>query len=158
MLTFRNATAGDLLLYFDWANDKEVRQQSYQTDPISLKQHSDWFLKKISDPECIMLLFEDKEKNAVGQIRFQKENEDVYIIGISLAKEQRGKGYAAELLKQSSDYFLQLKPAKIIHAFIKKENIASIRSFANAGFMPSEEISDDEKSVLYTKQQLNENS
>ncbi len=158
MLTFRKATAADMLLYFEWANDEEVRQQSFQSNPISLEGHKKWFTDKISDPDCIMLLFEDDHNIPVGQIRFQKQDESGYVIGISIDKSCRGKGYAVMLLQQSSDYFLKLHPDMMIYAFIKKENIASVRSFANAGFSLNETLFTDEKSVLYTKQIKNENS
>lgn len=154
MLTFRKATEADMVLYFGWANDEEVRQQSYQSNLINLETHKQWFTERINDDDCIMLLFEDKNKNPVGQIRFQKQDESGYVIGISVDKSYRGKGYAVMLFQKSSDYFLRLYPDKIIYAFIKRGNIATLKSIENAGFTLSAGLLTDEKSVFYTKQKM----
>jgi spore coat polysaccharide biosynthesis protein SpsF len=152
MLTFRKADMMDMLLYFEWANDDEVRKQSYQTDAIDLEHHKEWFNKKINDANCLMLLFENEDKLPVGQVRFQKEDEELYVIGISLAKEFRGKGLATKLLQTASDHFLQLNPGKTIYAYIKEDNEGSIRSFIKAGFVFARSvIIAGKESVLYLK-------
>ncbi len=152
MLSFRKAAADDVMLYFKWANDAEVRRQSYQTETISLEQHKKWFDKKINDTNCLLLVFENEEKLPVGQIRFQKETEEIDIIGISLANEFRGKGYATQLLQMASDYFLKLYPGKIIYAYIKNDNAGSIKSFRKANFVFEKNINiNGTESVLYVK-------
>ena len=159
MLTYRKATEADMLLYFEWANDEEVRKQSYQTDKINMDQHQEWFNKKTSDNDCLMLVFENEDKFPVGQTRFQKENEEVYVIGISLAKEFRGKGLAAEILQMSSDHFLKLYPGKTINAYIKEDNAGSIKAFVKAGFVFAEKlVIEGKESVLYIKLKADENS
>jgi RimJ/RimL family protein N-acetyltransferase len=153
MVTFRKANVSDLLLYFEWSNDADVREQSFQNDIISLDNHTTWFNNKLLDSNCVMLVFENELKIPIGQIRFQKENDSAFVIGISVAKEQRGKGYASILLTQSSNYFLEENPEKIINAYIKENNIGSILSFKKAGFsLANELIIEGNKSVLYTKQ------
>jgi RimJ/RimL family protein N-acetyltransferase len=153
MVTFRKANVSDLLLYFEWTNDADVREQSFQNDIISLDNHTTWFNNKLLDSNCVMLVFENELKIPIGQIRFQKENDSAFVIGISVAKEQRGKGYASILLTQSSNYFLEENPEKIINAYIKENNIGSILSFKKAGFsLANELIIEGNKSVLYTKQ------
>jgi RimJ/RimL family protein N-acetyltransferase len=153
MVTFRKANVSDLLLYFEWTNDADVREQSFQNNVISLDNHTTWFNNKLLDSNCVMLVFENELKIPIGQIRFQKENDSAFVIGISVAKEQRGKGYASILLTQSSNYFLEENPEKIINAYIKENNIGSILSFKKAGFsLANELIIEGNKSVLYTKQ------
>jgi RimJ/RimL family protein N-acetyltransferase len=152
MLSFRKAAADDVMLYFKWANDAEVRRQSYQTETISLDQHKKWFDKKINDTNCLLLVFENEEKLPVGQIRFQKETAEIDVIGISLANEYRGKGYAAQLLQMASDYFLKLYPGKTIYAYIKNDNAGSIKSFSKANFVFEKNINiNGTESVLYVK-------
>ena len=158
MLTCRKAEEADVLLYYEWTNDAEVRKQSFQSGEISLEDHKDWFYKKIHDDNCLMLLFENENKEAIGQVRFQKEDNEGYVIGISVAAASRNKGFAAKLLLMASDYFLQQFPAQKIYAYIKETNTGSVRSFKNAGFIFSNElIIAGNKSVLYTKTNNNEN-
>jgi RimJ/RimL family protein N-acetyltransferase len=159
MLSFRKATQADMMLYLEWANDEDVRKQSYQTGTISLEDHTEWFLKKINDSNCLMLLFENEAKVPVGQVRFQKENEKVYVIGISLAKEFRGKGLAGAILVMASDHFFEIFPENSIYAYIKISNIESLRSFAKAGFVFANNVMiKNSESVLYIKYKENEDS
>lgn len=134
MLKHRKATIGDALLYHKWANEKEVRSSSFQSGEISLEDHMKWFEKKISDPACIMLLFEGDDQMPAGQVRLQAEEEDSYVIGISVDAAHRGKGYASAMLLAASEYFFGLHPQGKIHAYIKQDNFASVRAFENAGY------------------------
>lgn len=152
ILSFRKATQADMMLYFEWANDEGVRKQSYQTGAISLEDHKKWFLKKMNDSNCLMLLFENEAKVPVGQVRFQKENEKVYVIGISLAKEFRGKGLAGAILVMASDHFFEIYPETSIYAYIKLTNTESVRSFVKAGFVFAKNVmKENNESVLYIK-------
>lgn len=134
MITFRKATIADMKLYFDWANDEEVRQRSYQSEPIDWTNHQKWFSSKLEDKSCMLLIFQDEEQRNIGQVRIQLKNENEAIIGISVAENQRGKGYARVMIQQASDEFLIKYPKGIIHAYIKQENKGSKRAFELAGF------------------------
>ena len=39
----RKAVSVDAALYFEWANDAEVRANSFQTAPIEWNNHVQWF-------------------------------------------------------------------------------------------------------------------
>ncbi len=134
MLTFRNATIADTNLYFDWANDPDVREQSYSSNPIDLESHGKWFKSKLEDSSCLMLVFQNEENLNIGQVRIQKENINEALIGISIAVEHRGKSYAKEMLKIASDYFLDSNEDFKLNAFIKMKNLSSKYAFEKAGF------------------------
>ncbi|MBS1627771.1 MAG: GNAT family N-acetyltransferase [Bacteroidetes bacterium] len=135
-LSYRQPTIDDVRLYFDWANDAEVRKQSFSSNEIDFVNHCKWFISKIADPNCMMLIFQEVNKNKeVGQIRITKQEEKSAVIGISVGSEFRGKGYAREMLMLASDLFLKNNPTFIIHAYIKKENFKSKKSFEGAGFI-----------------------
>lgn len=159
MLSFRKATHADMMLYFEWANDEDVRRQSYHSDTISLESHKEWYYKKINDGNSLMLLFENEARVPVGQVRFQKENEKVYVIGISVAKEFRGKGLAGTILLMASDHFLTIFPGITIYAYIKIANTQSVRSFTKAGFVFAKNvIIENSESVLLIKYKENADS
>lgn len=134
MLSFRKATLADTKLYFDWANDSSVREQSYNSNAIDFENHKKWFESKLEDVSCMMLLFQNEEKSNVGQIRIQKENQNQALIGISIAVEHRGKGLAKEMLLLASDYFLVNNKEYLINAYIKEQNKSSKQAFEKAGF------------------------
>ena len=128
MLNFRKPSIADSDLYFEWANDKDVRYFSYQEKPISYEEHSEWFARQLKNPDCFFYLFESVENNAVGQVRIEKKN-DVTVIGVSVSKQERGKGYATILIKMASDNFLSLHTDQTLNAYIMQRNLISYKSF-----------------------------
>ena len=134
MLQFRKASIDDMHLYYEWANDKLVRDYSYNSDTIDLQKHENWFKQKLIDPECLMLVFYNDLAENIGQVRFQKQNEKSAVIGVSIDQRQRGKGYSKKILKIASDFYLELYKEIEIEAYIKKNNTFSIQSFEGSGF------------------------
>jgi RimJ/RimL family protein N-acetyltransferase len=57
------------------------------------------------------------------------------MIGITVAPSFRGKGLASRLLKKSCDKFISTTHRNKIYAYIKNDNIPSIKSFERAGFV-----------------------
>jgi RimJ/RimL family protein N-acetyltransferase len=133
-ISFRKANENDMLLYFDWTNDASVRENSYQTEPISLENHQNWFESKIKDANCFMVVFENHIGSPIGQVRIQKQDDKTAVIGISNDANHRGKGYASRMIAMASDEFLQQFPEIQISAYIKLENQASKKAFEKAGY------------------------
>ena len=119
MLSFRKATLADDTLYFEWTNDPDVREQSYNSNPINLESHRIWFKSKLEESSCLMLVFQNEENLDIGQVRIQKEDKNEALIGISVARGHRGKSYAKKMLQIASDYFLDTHNGYKLSAFIK---------------------------------------
>lgn len=134
MLIFRTADASDVRLYFDWANDPGVREQSYHSAKIDFESHKKWFDARLEDESCLMLVFQNENKMDIGQVRIQKDKEKEATIGISVAAANRGNGHAKDMLKLASDYFLESHPDFTVNAYIKQENLSSKYAFEKAGF------------------------
>lgn len=131
---FRFAELSDADLYYRWANDAIVRQNSFNSSKISYQQHIDWFSHKLKCSDCFFYLFLNEENIPVGQVRIDKSNNEV-VIGISIDEAYRGKGLGVQLLNQASTDYLHKFPKAEIIAYIKEENIASIHQFSKAGFI-----------------------
>jgi RimJ/RimL family protein N-acetyltransferase len=134
-LVYRKANEKDVMLYFDWTNDASVRENSYQSAPISLENHQNWFHSKISDENCMMVVFENHIGTPIGQVRIQRQNDTTAVIGISNDKNHRGKGYASQMIAMASDEFLKQYPQIQISAYVKLENQASKKAFEKAGYV-----------------------
>ena len=132
-LHFRFAKNEDVDLYFDWANDEIVRQNSFKQEPINYENHVKWFHSKVDSNSSYLYLFLNMNNEAVGQVRIEKSSEET-IIGISIDKNHRGKSLGVEMLQQASSNFFETNPREIINAYIKQENIASYMIFQKAGF------------------------
>lgn len=157
MIKFRKAKIEDSKIYFDWANDTTVREQSYNSNAIVWGNHNNWFTAKMNDTTCLMLVFQDEQNNNIGQVRIQKENDTNALIGLSVDSEHRGKGYAKEMLQSASDFFLMENPYFCIDAYIKEQNLNSKFAFEKAGFQfLGMTICEGYKSFHYIKR-INEN-
>ena len=149
----RKATIDDLGLYFNWANDDDVREQSFNTSKIEFEDHKGWFENRIKDRDCFMLILENDNNLPIGQVRFQNHRQNhKSVISISIDKKYRGLGYAPKMLEQACDLFFQTFPGFTIEAYIKETNKASVNSFVNTGFQYSKSLEHHgSNSVLYIK-------
>jgi RimJ/RimL family protein N-acetyltransferase len=153
-INIRKANETDLMLYFDWTNDEEVRKQSFNSDPIALENHEKWFHKKLADPNCLMLVFEDSHQKPIGQVRFEDNAEQkTSVIGVSLDKHFRGQKLGDKILALASTYFFKENPEyTTIQAFIKTDNQGSINAFSKANFSFEKSLDyQGIEAVLYTK-------
>lgn len=130
--SLRLATATDVLLYFEWANDPDVRKMSFDGNSIPIDAHRIWFARKLESPDVLMLVLE--APTPVGQIRFDVAN-DVALIGFSLAGRARGRGLGSYLLRQGCQHLHARFPdVRTARGLVKAANIASRRAFEAAGF------------------------
>ncbi|MBO0949574.1 GNAT family N-acetyltransferase [Fibrella forsythiae] len=135
----RVATAADVRLYFDWANDPDTRRQSFHSAPILWENHEAWFAGKIVDPNALLLVFETDEHEPVGQVRFDRQTDGEVIVGISVDKAFRGRGLASLLIQQACEACRKKWGNVPISAYIRPDNQPSIRAFERAGFTDSHE-------------------
>jgi len=131
LLTCRKVAKRDLETIFEWSNDVLVRTNSYNSEEISIENHTKWFLNKIKDKNVLFLIIQIN-KIPAGLVRF--EILDNYsVVGILVSKKYRGQKLSVNFLKLAiNEYFNTFK--KPIHAYIKEENKASVKTFINAGF------------------------
>lgn len=138
-LTMECATKTDALLYFQWANDVEVRKNSFQSEPIRYDDHIEWFSRKLVDPDCRFYLFKNEKSEATGQVRISKTDAEI-IVGISIDSKHRGRGYGSKMLRMACQDYFDTKHVNEITAFIKEGNISSLIIFKRIGFVESEKI------------------
>lgn len=133
-LTLRKAEIGDMERIYQLSNEPEVRKNSFQTGLISFPEHEKWFKTKLTDENCIFLLFE-VENELGAQIRFEIEDE-MAIISISISEKYRGVGIGDILIREAINFLKDLK-VKLVRAYIKKGNRVSSKVFEKAGFKPT---------------------
>jgi len=155
-INFRLAKASDMLLYFEWANDPEARQNAIHPEPIPLDTHKRWFSKKIAAEDTILYYFEYQNK-PLGRFRFDI-GEDRYIISYSVDKDFRGRGFGELIVKKALEeislYFD--KERYFIYAEVKTDNIASQKVFEHLGFQLTSKKNYTEQVAVfcYEKRQL----
>lgn len=132
-LSFRMADKNDVMLYFNWANDSEVRANSYKIESIEYEDHCRWFFAKLASGNCFFYLFLNKYNQPVGQVRIDKGAKET-TIGISVDKLFRGKSLSGKMLGIATDEYLRMCSGDKVTAYIKYENVSSFKSFITAGF------------------------
>lgn len=146
-LNIRDIRAEDVDLLYKWTNDELVRKQSFSSEVIPYEGHCNWFQKKIKDKNSVLFIVEI-DKEPVGVVRFDIVEYSA-TIGVSIDKEYRGKGLGSEIIKIGVLSYFKKNEFPIL-ATIKKENLASIRSFEKAGFhFLKNELINEVESVVY---------
>jgi len=133
MIMMRKAGKKDVDIVFGLSNDPEVRKVSFSQESIPYSDHVRWFNEKIVDPECLFFLF-FVDSEFAAQIRIVRENDSVAELSISVIEAFRGRGVAAEFMKQAVNEAKRCWGVSAIRALVKKENSASNRFFVKVGY------------------------
>ncbi|OFX33531.1 MAG: hypothetical protein A2X08_08455 [Bacteroidetes bacterium GWA2_32_17] len=129
----RKASAKDMLKVLELNNNLEVRNNSFHQKEIILEEHKIWFKNAINNPNIYFLVVEIAGIFA-GQVRYNIEQNEC-VVGISISPKFRGISLGEKILKESAQKFKQkFSTINKITAYIKNENIASIKIFEKAGY------------------------
>ena len=134
ILRLRLVQAEDCRMIWEWANDPTTRAVSFTTESISWESHVRWFSAKLSDPNCLFFVALDSNDVPIGQVRFAMDGPEA-VISVSLAFDQRGKGYGSQIIRKATQRVFASTAVRLIHAYIRPENIQSIQAFIRAGFL-----------------------
>ncbi|MCU0421862.1 MAG: GNAT family N-acetyltransferase [Bacteroidia bacterium] len=139
MIKERIANINDCMLIYNWANQPDVRANSYSKNQITLENHTKWFNGKIVDTESLLCIFENDDNEPIGMVRIDGKKEmNEAIISIIVDLKHRGKGYATLMLQKACNIY-QSEHNKNILAYIFITNKASYNSFNKANFKLVEE-------------------
>lgn len=132
----RKATIGDIKDVFDLSNEPVVRENSINQTKIDWEEHEKWFGNKINSNECQYYVVYSCSNDFIGQVRFDIDEKKNSTVSISITEAYRGKKLSHLVLKSSCEkYFEEVKDSTNITAYIKPNNIPSVRIFEKAGFM-----------------------
>lgn len=140
-ISLRPATPADEALLLHWANDPQVRTNSFSSEPIAPSDHHIWFHKSLVNPNRLLLIARASDGCSIGQIRFDLQpsirESDVSeaMVGLSLDRCARGHGLAVELVRLGLEAMVKSWGSAIeAVAEVLPSNTASNACFARAGF------------------------
>jgi UDP-2,4-diacetamido-2,4,6-trideoxy-beta-L-altropyranose hydrolase len=131
LLRLRPAVPDDMLLYFGWANDPEVRRQAIDTDEIALEKHREWFAARLATTRSHLFVMCAGDL-PVGQIRFDRDGIDAWI-DYSIDPLFRGRGWGTQAVVLGVQQLLNCGPITF-RADVREANLASISVFERLGF------------------------
>ena len=126
-------TEADCGLLWEWANDPATRANSFDSAPIPLERHKEWFRAKLQDHHCRFWMATNKNLGKIGVVRFECNGAEA-TISVSLAPQARGKGYGKKLIRSSCERMFASSEIDLVRALIRPANKASVCAFEGAGF------------------------
>lgn len=94
--TLRKVTSADAELLFDWANDIDVRQNSFSQRQINWQEHCNWLERMLGNAAVEMYILLAGQEPA-GQVRLETVGE-ICRINYSIVSKFRGQGYGKVML------------------------------------------------------------
>jgi UDP-2,4-diacetamido-2,4,6-trideoxy-beta-L-altropyranose hydrolase len=135
------ATAADEALLLRWANDQQVRANSFSPEAIALADHQLWFQAGLADANRLLLIARDDQGCPLGQVRFDRQSSAnpkgprEALIDLSLDRCARGQGLATQLVRLGLQAMEQhWGSGTEVLAEVIAGNAASQATFARAGF------------------------
>lgn len=144
---FRPATMDDAQLLYDWRNHPSTRAMMFDSEPFTFEQHMEWLGRALGDTK-VFLWVAELDGEPVGTVRLDRVAHAVVEVSITTAPDKRGLGYGTRVLQHLLSGIGQnvlMQYVKAVVALIKPDNAASLKAFANAGFV---EHSRNDKEVL----------
>lgn len=146
-ISLRSAATADQALLLRWANDPQVRANSFSPEPIAPADHHHWFQAGLANPNRLLLIATTADRCPIGQIRFDLEPASAdgqaseATVDLSLDRCARGHGLARELVRLGLQEMEQRwGPATDAVAEVLPSNTASNACFARAGFTLGSEL------------------
>jgi len=129
----RPATAADSDRIFQWQNAPGAREFSSNPKPPARDEHEAWMARKLAEPRCVFNIVTEDDIPA-GVLRLDQRLDGSFMTSILVADEVRSQGIAGAALRAGA----RLMQGADLWARIDPRNIASLRSFAGAGFLLQE--------------------
>ena len=147
-LKARPATIKDKAKLLVWANNEEIRKQSFMTEKITKKEHDKWLSNILADQNNQKLFILEKlDESPCGQVRFSRTERDDWVIHFSMDPKYRGQKLGEHLIRVGLDVFLGKEHRSRITAKVKNGNAASLRVLAKAGFQIKEKYAPNDSEI-----------
>ena len=140
-LAARDATEADADQLLAWRNDPRTRSASRTSDVIALEDHVRWLRGVLASPDRLLLVIE-ADGEAVGTVRFDREQAGEWEVSITLAPASRGRGLARAVLAEGERVLAERQNVRVILAAVHQDNAASAALFERAGYRESAPAAD----------------
>lgn len=135
-LVCRLATADDSRDIWALANQASVRARAFSSAAIDWDTHVAWYSQKLVSSTCRMWVVRSRggEGDLVGQIRYDRADDDVAEIGFSVDEQERGRGLGAAMLSLTFEEAVLALNTCVARGLVIEGNHASASAFVRAGY------------------------
>ena len=133
-ISLRLAKITDEALLMQWRNRPEIIALGSSQRPVNAVEHAEWFVRTLkSESRCLFIVLFNNLP--IGQIRFEIGQCNHAEISVFLLNEYTGKGLGVKVIVDGCKLAFDAFPvAGCIIAFVRENNITSLRAFLKAGF------------------------
>ena len=124
----REVTKSDWKVLLEWRNDKITRQNSFNSDLVSVSEHKEYIKNTITNPNRTLFILE-YNKIPVGTIREDRLDKDEFELSYIISPMYRGKKIGQIMM---SLYLIERKESFLCK--VKEENVPSIKMIEKLGF------------------------
>jgi len=124
----REITQSDWKVLLEWRNDKITRQNSFNSELISINKHKEFIKNTITSPNRTQFILEYNEI-AVGTIREDRLEKDEFELSYIISPMYRRKKIGQIMM---SLYLIERKGSFLCE--VKEENVPSIKMIEKLGF------------------------
>ena len=128
IFNLREITQSDWKVLLEWRNDKNTRQNSFNSDLISVGEHKEFIKNTITNANRTQFILEYNEI-PVGSIREDKLGKDEFELSYTISPMYRGKKIGQIMM---SLYLIERKGSFLCE--VKEENVPSIKMIEKLGF------------------------
>ena len=124
----REVKKSDWKVLLEWRNDKITRQNSFNSDLVSVSEHKEYIKNTINNPNRILFILEYNEI-PVGTIREDRSEKDDLELSYTISPMYRGKKIGQIMM---SLYLIERKGSFLCE--VQEKNIPSIKMIEKLGF------------------------
>ena len=124
----RKVTKSDWKVLLEWRNDKITRQNSFNSELISINTHKEIIKNTLINTDRTLFILEYNE-TPVGTIREDRLDKDEFELSYTISPMYRGKKIGQIMI---SLYLIERKGSFLCE--VKEENVASIKMIEKLGF------------------------
>lgn len=122
-----------------WRNDPKTRRASFDSRPIDLAEHRDWYRRVLDNPKQTLLIGSVTGQD-IGVLRYDIGADNHAEISVYLAPDLHGIGLGSSLIAAGCRWLSNAQPSiKNIVAQVRPDNPASYQAFLRAGFHQTED-------------------
>ncbi len=163
MIHLRKIEPTDVPYLYRWENDASAWADGSNHNPLSQKDLRDYVVASTGDiyrDGQLRLIIENREPGTetlgcADLFDFDPRNRRAEI-GLYIAPEYRGKGYAAQVLLQLEQYAFSFLQLRVLYAIVAVHNKPCSELFLSSHYTPSSLLPDwtlEGDAVLWTKTQ-----
>ena len=143
-ITMRNARLSDAAPLLEWRNSSNARAFSQNSNLIGVEEHFAWLSDRLGRIEAEPFYIFELGHEVVGMCRldFESSSDNKMVISISVDPKQQRNRLGTRILEMTCKNILDKHPSYTIVAKVHRDNLASQKLFANAGFVGQYHLDD----------------